>query len=79
MSKIKFELNRAGVAELMKSSAMQEILTEEAGRIRNKCGDGYEQDVYVGRNRANAMITASSFKAKRDNLKNNTLLKAVSK
>lgn len=79
MSKIKFELNRAGVAELMKSSAMQGILTEEAGRIRSKCGDGYEQDIFIGQNRANAMVTASSFKAKRDNLKNNTLLKAVSK
>lgn len=79
MSKFKFELNRAGVAELMKSSAMQEVLKEKASAIRNRCGDGYEQDSYVGKNRANAMVTASSIKAKRDNLKNNTLLKAVSK
>ncbi|MBE6164459.1 MAG: hypothetical protein E7156_03975 [Streptococcus gallolyticus] len=79
MSNFKFQLNRAGVAELMKSSAMQEILNEKASAIRSRCGDGYEQDSYVGQNRANAMVTASSFKAKRDNLKNNTLLKAVSK
>lgn len=79
MSKFKFELNRAGVAELMKSTAMQEVLKEKASAIRNRCGDGYEQDSYVGKNRANAMVTASSIKAKRDNLKNNTLLKAVSK
>lgn len=79
MSKFKFELNRAGVAELMKSSAVQEVLKEKASAIRNRCGDGYEQDSYVGKNRANAMVTASSIKAKRDNLKNNTLLKAVSK
>ncbi|RCW16312.1 hypothetical protein CAC02_09195 [Streptococcus gallolyticus] len=79
MSNFKFQLNRAGVAELMKSSAMQEVLNEKASTIRSRCGDGYEQDSYVGQNRANAMVTASSFKAKRDNLKNNTLLKAVSK
>lgn len=79
MSKFKFELNRAGVAELMKSSAMQEVLKEKASTIRNRCGDGYEQDSYVGQNRANAMVTASTYKAKKDNLKNNTLLKAVSK
>lgn len=79
MSNFKFQLNRAGVAELMKSSAMQEVLNEKASAIRSRCGDGYEQDSYVGQNRANAMVTASSFKAKRDNLTNNTLLKAVSK
>ena len=79
MSNFKFQLNRAGVAELMKSSAMQEVLNEKASAIRSRCGDGYEQDSYVGQNRANAMVTASSLKAKRDNLKNNTLLKAVSK
>lgn len=79
MSKFKFKLNRSGVRELMKSTEMQSVLTSYASNIRNRCGNGYEQDIFVGQNRANAMITASSFKAKRDNLKNNTLLKAVSK
>lgn len=72
-----FKLNRQGVAELMKSSEMQKILKDKAKNIRDRCGDGYEQDVYVGRNRANAMVTAKSYKAKRDNKKNNTLLKAM--
>ncbi|MGT2744869.1 hypothetical protein ACVRW4_05950 [Streptococcus phocae subsp. phocae] len=77
MSNFKFELNIAGVAELMKSSEMQQVLTAKAEAVRERCGDGYEQDIYVGRNRANAMVSAKTKKAKKDNLENNTLLKAV--
>lgn len=76
---MKFKLDSAGVRELMKSAEMQAILTEEASAIQNRAGDGYEQDIYVGKNRANAMVRASTYQAKKDNLKNNTLLKALSK
>lgn len=77
MSNFKFKLNRAGVSQLMKSAEMKSVLISYASNIRNRCGDGYEQDIYVGSNRANAMVSATSIKAKRDNKKNNTLLKAV--
>jgi 23S rRNA A2030 N6-methylase RlmJ len=77
MSKMEFKLNRKGVADLMKSAEMQEVLKGYATGIKNRCGDGYEQDIYVGKNRANAMVSASTDQAKADNLKNNTILKAV--
>lgn len=77
MSKMKFTLNTSGVAELMKSSAMQEVLSEKATGIKNRCGDGYEQDVHIGKTRANAMVSAKTYQAKKDNMKNNTILKAV--
>lgn len=77
MSNVKFKLNRKGVAELMKSAAMQEVLQEYATGIRNRCGDGYTQDIHVGRNRANAMVYPGTYQARADNLKNNTILKAV--
>lgn len=77
MSDIKFELNRKGVAELMKSSAMQKILQSHATDIKNRAGTGYEQDIHVGKNRANAMVWADTQDAKNDNLDNNTLLKSV--
>lgn len=79
MSDFVFKLNRAGVRELLKSSEMQAVLTEHATTIKNRAGDGYEQDIYVGKNRANAMVKAETFKAKKDNSKKNTLLKAVHK
>ncbi|MCR1233228.1 hypothetical protein [Streptococcus suis] len=77
MSKMRFKLNRAGVRDLLKSPEMQAVLTDKANGIRNRAGDGYASDIYVGKTRANAMVYADSFKAKRDNKKNNTLLKAV--
>ena len=78
MSKnFKFELNGGGVRELLQSEQMQGILTEKATAIRNRWGDGYAQDIHVGKNRANAMVYADSFKAKIDNSKNNTILKAI--
>ena len=77
MSKMKFKLNRAGVRELMKSPEMQKVLKDEADAIKARCGDGYDQDLQVGKNRANAMVWADSFKAKKENSENNTILKAV--
>ena len=77
MAKSKFKLNYAGVGQLLKSAEMQKVLEEKATAVKNRCGDGYEQDIYVGKNRANAMVYPDSYAAKRDNMKNNTILKAV--
>lgn len=77
MAKNKFKLNYAGIGQLLKSEEMQAVLKEKASGIKERCGDGYDQDVFVGKTRANAMVYAKSYKAKRDNSKNNTILKAV--
>ena len=77
MSKNKFKLNRSGVRELMQSEEMQSVLKKKASGIKNRCGDGYEQDIYIGRNRANAMVWADTPKASAENNENNTILKAV--
>lgn len=77
MSRKKFKLNRAGVRQLMQSEEMQSVLKDNASAITTRCGAGYNYDIHVGKNRANAMVYAESFLAKRDNAKNNTILKAV--
>lgn len=77
MAKNLFKLNRSGVSSLMKSTEMQELLKEKASAVKQRCGHGYSQDLYVGKNRANAMVFAETYEAKRDNKKNNTILKAV--
>jgi len=77
MSKVKFVLNRAGVRQLMQSEEMQSILKDKADAALNSLGEGYKSDIYIGKNRANAMVWADSIKAKRENLKHNTILKAV--
>lgn len=77
MSKMQFKLNRKGVAELMKSEEMQSILKEKADNALNSLGEGYKSDIHVGKNRANAMVYADTYQAKADNLRNNSILKAV--
>ncbi|WP_243155055.1 hypothetical protein [Peptostreptococcus canis] len=56
---------------------MKEIVEKMAVEIKNRCGSDYDQNSYVGKNRVNAMVFASTFKGVRDNKKNNTLLKAL--
>ena len=76
MSKVKFELNRAGVRELLRSQEMMSVCKSYADGIRNRAGDGYEVDTFVGRNRVNASVYADTYEARKDNYDNNTLLKA---
>ena len=76
--KIKFKLNgRAGVTELRKSTEMQAILNAKADEIQARCGDGYEKVSRMGYDRASAKVWAESYKARKDNSDNNTILKAV--
>ena len=76
MSKVRFELNRAGVRELLKSQEAMNVCKTYATAIQSRAGDGYEVDTYTGRTRANASVYAATYKARRDNMENNTLLKA---
>lgn len=77
MSKFKFELNREGVRELLKGQEMKNIVESYATDIKNRAGDGFGQDSYVGKNRVNAMVYPDSPKAFFKNLKQNILLKAM--
>lgn len=76
MSKVKFELNSAGVRELLKSQQMLDICRGYAEQIRDRAGAGYEVSTYVGKNRVNASVYADTYEARLDNYENNTLLKA---
>lgn len=74
---IKFQLNRSGVRELLQSDELMEECSKHAKRIQNRCGAGYEMTTHVGKNRVNASVHAKTIKARKDNSKNNTLLKAM--
>lgn len=77
MSKVKIELNSAGIQELLKSAEIQGYCEELAHEVAGRAGDGYEVDSMVGKTRANASVYAATKEAIKDNLENNTLLKAL--
>lgn len=83
MSNIRFEMNTAGVGELLRSDAMQGILADYAEQVRSRCTAGnvgteeYEAATQVRGTRAVATVRAATPHARNSNLKYNTLLKAL--
>lgn len=77
MAKVKIELNSDGVRDLLRSSEIMEVCKSHADQIAARAGSGYEVTTFTGKNRVNASVHAATEEAYRDNLKNNTLLKAV--
>ena len=77
MAKYRIELNREGVKELLKSPEMEALCRSLAEPIAGRAGGGYEVTTRTGKTRVNASVHAATEEAYRDNLKNNTLLKAV--
>ncbi len=67
MGKVRIELNRAGVRELMQSPEMQKILMEQA----NKIAAASENETYITSTRAVVEVHGDDG--------NNSLLKAVGK
>lgn len=77
MAKVKFELNREGVRELMLSPEMESGLESIANQVLGRLGDGYSTNTHHGKNRINVEVTADTFQARRENARDNTILKAV--
>ena len=61
MSKVRFELDRAGVRALMRSPEMQAVLKARADTVKDRCGDGYE--AYVAQTRAVAVVETATRQA----------------
>ena len=78
MSKrVKFQLDPEGVRELLTSPEMMAICKEYADRAAGSLGAGYEVSTYTGPTRVNAEVAAMTYKARKDNSENNTILKAI--
>lgn len=77
MSKTKIVLNRKGVRELLRSQEMMNVCASYAKKAVQKLGDGYEVSNHVGKNRVNSSVRTVTSEAVKENMENNTILKAV--
>lgn len=77
MAKVRFELNRNGVRDLLRSPEMMAVCQQYANRALSSLGPGYEVNTMTGRNRVNAEVQAVTYAARKENLKDNTILKAL--
>lgn len=73
--KVKIVLNRAEIGAWLRSAEMTPLLQAGAEQVQNRCGDGY--DVVIMPTRAIAIVETSTQQAYNDNLRNNTLIRAV--
>ena len=74
------ELEGDGLEALLKSEEVQKALTGKAEEVKDAAGEGYEvgkAEDKILKTRAIATVYARTSAAKRDNLENNTLLKAL--
>ena len=75
----KFVLDKKGVGELLRSEDIQSVLNEYGQQVQINTGsaEDYQTQVSVGKVRANVVIRCINTASIKDNLKNNTLLKAL--
>lgn len=79
MSKGRFELNTAGVRELLHDVNLSKACMEQAQRIAKTAGEGFVAEARNYPARAGAAVRPDSDEAFFRNLRENTLLKAVGK
>lgn len=72
-----FELNLAGLNELMKSPEMQAALTSAGQAVASAAGGDYGVRTHVASFVAITNVYPDSAKAAKDNYENNTLVKAL--
>lgn len=77
MARIEIELDTAGVGALLKSEDVRNECEKIAQKAKRKLGDGYEITTYTGATRSNASIAAVTVNAKKENMKDNRILKAL--
>jgi len=77
MAKNKFQLNLAGLNELMKSSEMQTALTEAGNAVASAAGSGYGVRTHVADWVAITNVFPETKEAAEKNLEDNTLVKAL--
>lgn len=75
MSKVRIELNSAGVRELLKSAEMAAGLRSIVSGIAAGCGDGYSYDTKAMGTRVVASAFTESAEAMKDNSDNNSILR----
>lgn len=79
MANVLIKLNDDGIREILKSDEVMSELRSHAQKVLNSAGDGYAISEYKGKTRGNVSVYANTKEAYKDNLENNTLLKAVGK
>ena len=73
----RIEWNYAGIGELLRSEEMKACVEDVASGVLSACGAGYDMRTHNTGQRWACNVYADTTAANKDNLENNTLLKAA--
>lgn len=78
MAKVRIELDRGGIHQLLNSQEMADMIAGHSQDMARRAGEGYEAaPPHRSGQRVIANVFAGTEEARRDNRANNTLLKAM--
>lgn len=77
MSNIRVELNHDGIREYLHTPELLALLKGYADEAAAQLGEGYEAETYHASSRNIASVYADTDEARKKNLENNAILKAV--
>lgn len=77
MDDVKIVLDKEGIRELLRSEEAKALCKEYADNALAQLGAGHEVTTWTGPNRVNASVRATTYLTRKENLENNTILKAV--
>lgn len=77
MGKLRIELNHSGIKAFLHSKGTAELVKGKADEIQSRLGDGYKSDYRHMESRVIASVYADTQEARKENMDNNTILKAV--
>jgi tRNA A37 threonylcarbamoyltransferase TsaD len=76
-SKVRIDINSAGIQEVLKSSQVRAFLLAKAQRIAAAAGPGMVASSRIGQTRARASVITDTYKAKRAEATNRSLTRAI--
>lgn len=76
-SKIRVDINSAGIQDLLKSSPVRAFLLAKAQRIAAAAGPGMTASSRVGKTRARASVITDTYKARHAEATNRSLTRAI--
>jgi len=74
---VKVKLISEGVRELLKSPEIMAVCENTAAGVASRAGGGYTATPHQGKKRGYVNVYATDDEAYKDNMQNNTLLKAL--
>lgn len=73
----RLKFNPAGFNDILRRPATEAWVTATAEDIARRAGDGYVASTRQGRSRVRSIVFADTWKARRDNARNNTLVRVM--